>query len=146
MTVVADTSFLMAGIVTSHAVHSRALPWMNRLRAGEFERWCVPQHALAELYAGLTRIPFQRPIPPPEAAWRVIEEQLLPFAQIVPLAPADYQKVIRRLAAAGLPGGVVYDGLIAQTAINTGAELLLTFNPSHFRRVWPEGGERIREP
>lgn len=39
----------------------------------------------------------------------------------------------------GLSGSLIYDALIAHAAEKAGAEHLLTFNESHFRRVWPEG-------
>jgi len=30
--------------------------------------------------------------------------------------------------------------------LKTGAEILLTLNPDHFRRVWPPGAERVQVP
>jgi hypothetical protein len=38
---------------------------------------------------------------------------------------------------------VTYDALLARAAEVGGAELLVTLNPEHFLRVWPEGWERV---
>lgn len=58
---------------------------------------------------------------------------------VVPLAQGDYLSTIRRISSMGLSGSLIYDALIAHAAEKAGAEHLLTFNESHFRRVWPEG-------
>jgi len=46
----------------------------------------------------------------------------------------------------GLSGGIIYDALIARAAEKAGAERLLTFNESDFRRVWPEGASILLSP
>jgi len=46
----------------------------------------------------------------------------------------------------GLTGGIVYDALIAFAARKAKVDRMLTFNVSNFRRVWPEGGDRIIAP
>jgi predicted nucleic acid-binding protein len=45
-----------------------------------------------------------------------------------------------------LSGGAVYDSLIARAAEKAGADRLLTLNPAHFHRVWPEGAAAILPP
>jgi len=46
----------------------------------------------------------------------------------------------------GLWGGSVYDALIARAAEKAVVEHLVTFNASHFRRVWPEGEPLLVTP
>ena len=58
---------------------------------------------------------------------------------VVPLVQEDYLSTILRISSMGLSGSLIYDALIARAAEKAGAEHLLTFNESHFRRVWPEG-------
>ena len=52
MRILFDTSVLVAAMVESHPMHSRALPWLQQVRAGEPEdSFFVAAHTLAELYA-----------------------------------------------------------------------------------------------
>jgi predicted nucleic acid-binding protein len=39
------------------------------------------------------------------------------------------------MAALNLPGGGIFDALIAQAALNAGVDILLTLNPNHFTRL-----------
>jgi hypothetical protein len=53
------------------------------------------------------------------------------------LAPKEYVDLVNQLAAAGLIGGVVYDGIIATVAERENVDHLLTLNVADFRRLWP---------
>ena len=56
--------------------------------------------------------------------------------------PTAWDDRLRRppcASALGLTGGMIYDALVVTAAEKAGAEKLVTFNPDHFRRVWPEG-------
>ena len=59
MKVAFDTSVLIAGSVSSHPHHERALWWLADDR--EFER-CASWHALAETWSVLTRLPLRPPV------------------------------------------------------------------------------------
>lgn len=65
---------------------------------------------------------------------------------VTPLTARDYARALDAMAGLGLSGGVIYDGLVAQVARRLKADLLVTLNPRDFRRVWPEGAERVCEP
>jgi predicted nucleic acid-binding protein len=120
MKILFDTSVLVAAIVEPHPMHSRALPWLQRAKAGEFD-FVVASHTLAELYAVLTTLPV-KPRMLPATAWRLIHEN-----------------VVKHMADLGLSGGIVYDALIARAAQKSGVERLLTFNADDFTRLWPDG-------
>lgn len=139
-----DTSVLVAASVESHPHHARAWLWLKRAHGGEID-FHVAAHSLAECYAVLTAIPTRPRITPPTAA-RIIQENVESKARIVALTAADYRSVVRELARLGLSGGVIYDAIIARSAAKARAELLLTLNPDHFTRVWPEGADIVSVP
>lgn len=74
MKILFDTSVLVAAVIEPHPMHTRALPWLKRARAGEFD-FFVASHTLAELYAVLTTLPVSPRISP-GTAWRLIHENI----------------------------------------------------------------------
>lgn len=134
MTVVLDTSVLVAGLVEAHPSHRAAFPWLRRVAAGA-ERGAVAAHTVAETYAVLTALPH-RPRITPAAGLELIRTNLRRF-RIVPLGTRDYQRVVRALAQADLAGGIVYDALIAWAAAKVRAERIVTLNPRDFDRLGP---------
>ena len=117
---------------------------MRRARSGE-DRLLTSAHNLAEVYSVLTTLPLSPRISPAAAA-RIIRENLEAHAEIRPVTVADYRAVVRDLGDVGLAGGIISDALACRAAIRAGAEVILTFNPKGFRRVWPNAGIRIEEP
>lgn len=101
-------------------------------------------HTLAELYAVLTRLPVRPPIAP-EIAEHLIARNLQKF-EVVTLMREDYQQAINRLVSLQLPGGVIYDALIAQCALKTDVEQILTLNPKHFIRLGEDVAQRVEVP
>ena len=144
MKILFDTSVLVAAVVQPHPMHSRALPWLKRAKAGEYD-FVVATHTLAELYAVLTTLPV-KPRISSSTAWRLIQENIEGSAKTVSLSPSDYRQTIKRMADFGLSGGIIYDALIAIVAQKAGIERLMTFNADDFRRVWPEGEAIIYVP
>ena len=144
MRVLFDTSTLVAAMVGPHPMHHRVLPWLQQAHEGQIE-FSVASHTLAELYAVLTRLPV-RPRMSPGTALRLIGQNVESQAKIISLTPADYGAVIRRMAELGVAGGAIYDALIARAAYKIKAERLLTLNPDDFKRVWPEGADRLSVP
>jgi predicted nucleic acid-binding protein len=144
MKTVFDTSVIVSGIVESHPMHPKCLPWLQRAKAGEVE-CIVVSHTLAETYAVLTTLPV-RPRISPLVAQRLIDNNLQANARIVALTVADYWNTIQRMAEMGLSGGTVYDALIATVARRLSVDRLLTLNADDFRRVWPEGKQVIATP
>lgn len=137
MKILFDTSVLVAAIVEPHPMHSRALPWLQRAKAGEFD-FVVASHTLAELYAVLTTLPV-KPRISPSTAWRLVHENVEISAKMVSLSPSDYKSTVKHMADLGLSGGTVYDALVAKAARKSRVERVLTFNPDDFARVWPDG-------
>lgn len=61
----------------------------------------------------------------------------LQFLDAITLEKADYQAAIAQMTALNLPGGGIYDALIARAASKVAADRLLTLNPKHFTRLDP---------
>jgi predicted nucleic acid-binding protein len=139
-----DTSVLVAASVEPHPMHERSLVWVKRAKAEELEM-LVASHTIAELYGVLTTLPV-RPRISPDTAVRLILENVRKIAKVVPLSVSDYEAAIERLAELGIPGGAVYDALIARAAKKSGAERFLTLNAGDFERVWPEGKSLLSLP
>jgi predicted nucleic acid-binding protein len=145
MRVLFDTSVLVPAVVQAHSMHARALPWLMRAQSGGDLQLVLSSHSLAELYASLTRLPVSPRITPDRAS-RIIDGIVAAAREIVSLLPEDYTSTIQRISGMGLSGGIVYDALIARAAEKSMVEHLVTFNVSHFRRVWPEGEPLLVTP
>lgn len=139
-----DTSVLVAGIVESHPMHSRALPWLKEAKARKFD-FLVASHTLAELYAVLTVLPVEPRISP-GTAWRLIHDNVENTGKTISLSPSEYSLTIKRLSELGITGGAIYDALLAKVAEKAGAKRLLTFDIDDFKRVWPEGRDIVTMP
>lgn len=144
-----DTSVLVAALVRSHPRHDRCLSWLVRAQTGEVDL-VLAAHSLAELHAVLTALPVKPRISPRTALRLAEENHLRPRpagrAEVVALSVDDYITVLDTAARFSLAGGIVYDALLARAAEIGRVEQLVTLNPAHFRRVWPEGASRVREP
>jgi predicted nucleic acid-binding protein len=144
MKILFDTSVIVPAIVEEHPRHRRAFSFLKGAKSGEFEM-LVASHTLAELYAVLTTLSVRERITP-DMSKRLIQNSIEPFARVISLSHSDYIFVIRNMAELGIPGGAIYDALIARAAQKGRADKILTLNPQDFRRVWPEGASLIEEP
>ncbi|MEM8858860.1 MAG: PIN domain-containing protein [Chloroflexota bacterium] len=142
--VLLDTSVIVAALVESHSNHERAFPWLKRAKAGEFEL-VISAHTIAEVYAVLTRLPI-RPRIQPAVAEVLIRENILKVCEPVALTAEDYSTVVQSQAEKGLPGGSIYDAIIARVALNAKVDQLVTLNPADFKRVWNGEAKIIIEP
>ena len=77
-------------------------------------------HSLAETYAVLTRLPGDARVSPPDAV-RLIDET---FGAPVIISAESSAIAHGTLAALGIAGGAVYDGLVAMAASQHGLTLL----------------------
>jgi predicted nucleic acid-binding protein len=136
-----DTSVLISAFVEDHKDHERCLaaysPANNRVA-------CCAAHSLAEVYAGVTRLP---------GAFRASREQAILFLSdmeehltIVSLDAAEHSVIIRQAAANGILGATIYDALLAACAIKAKAETIYTDNERHFRMFGSEVASRVRKP
>lgn len=144
MKILFDTSVLIAALVESHPLHGRAFPWIRRAKEKKLEL-IVASHTLAELYAVLSTLPL-KPRISPSVAWRLVKDNIISNSKIISLTPTEYGLTIKSLSEAGLIGGVTYDALIAKVAQKAKVKKLLTLNIDHFKKVWPEGENKIISP
>jgi predicted nucleic acid-binding protein len=144
MKVLLDTSVLVAAFLPNHNSHPESLAWVAAAKSGAVTL-CAASHSLAEVFSVLTRLPPRYAVAP-AAAVVLIESNIVGVAKLRSLTPNQYARVIKRVAAERLAGGIVYDALIAEVARLEKVDFLVTLNPLHFRRVWPDAANRIISP
>lgn len=138
-----DTSVLVAAALPEHPNYTQALQWLQRVHNNEVEGF-ISTHTIAELYSVLTRLP-RNPRISPITAQQLIAGNLIPFTKVV-LTFEDYQAVLSRMVSLNLPGGGIYDALIAQAAIKAQVALLLTLNPNDFNRLGEDIAQLVQVP
>jgi len=106
------------------------------------ERLIIPAHAMLESFAVLTRMPVRLS---PEDARRLLQESFFESAKVASLAGDAAWDTIQELSLRDMGGGIIYDAVIARTAFDAGASVLLTWNIKDFLRVAPPG-LAIRQP
>lgn len=132
---------LIPAFVEDHKDHDRCLavyaPSNKRVA-------CCAAHSLAEVYAGVTRLPAGFRASPAQAILFLadIEEHLT----IVSLDSAEYLTTIRQASANGILGATIYDALLAACAIKAKAETIYTDNERHFRMFGPDVASRVKRP
>lgn len=135
MRILFDTSVLVAALVKQHQSHEACLARLLDVQNGSHQG-LISTHSLAELYSVLTRLPY-RPQIRPEQAQRLMMENLKDVEK-VPLNSVDYEQAIALMVRLNLPGGGIFDTIIAQAALKANADALLTLNPKHFVRLGEE--------
>jgi predicted nucleic acid-binding protein len=111
-------------------------------RRARRERLVIPAHALLASFVVLTRMPVRLS---PADARRLLEESFFKTAEIASLAGGAAWTTIQDLSLRDMGGGIACDAVIAHTALDTGASVLLTWNTKDFLRLAPPGLE-IRQP
>ncbi len=136
-----DTSVLIPAFVEDHEDHERCLavyaPSDKRIA-------CCAAHSLAEVYAGVTRLPGVFRASPKQALLFLsdIEDHLT----IVSLDSAEYLTAIRQASANGIVGATIYYALLAACAIKAGAETIYADNERHFNMLGSEIASRVKRP
>jgi len=139
-----DSSVLIAGMLGLHSDHRRARIWLEKAKNGEIEA-IVSAHSLAEVYSVLTRMP--RPLQVSTAvALQLIERNILNYTKVIALTADDYRDLIRHLSQAGIAGGAVYDGIIANVAAKEQVDQIVTLNAKDFHRVYPSLAANVIVP
>jgi predicted nucleic acid-binding protein len=140
-----DTNVLVAASVQEHQHHVQAFDLVKAVREKALQG-CIGTHGLAEFYSVLTRAPFTPRVHPTEAG-RFLDDNVLPYFELVALSANDYKAVLRSCAAAGVIGGAVFDALHLHSAQKAGCDRVYTFNVKDFRALAPSGiAERIAAP
>ncbi len=143
MNVLFDTSVIVAALLPQHPSHPPCFIHLQAAKSAQIKGY-LSTHSLAELYSVLTRMPSQPRISPKDAK-RLIENNLK-YLETVVLDQADYQTAIVQMTALNLPGGGIFDALIAQAALKSAADRLLTLNPKHFTRLGTELAQIVYVP
>jgi predicted nucleic acid-binding protein len=129
MRVLLDTSCLVAAVLPQHEHHAATVAELARRRAAGHQ--CVTAaHVVTEAYAVLTRLPPPHRLAAADAA--AVLDRNWGTATTIALTAAESWRVLRQHAAAGIGGGRIYDGLIAQCARKGKAAEILTWNVRHF--------------
>jgi predicted nucleic acid-binding protein len=128
-----DTNVLVAASVENHPHHVPAFDLVKAVKEGALQG-CISTHGLAEYYSVITRAPFAPQVHPTEAG-RFLDENVLPYFELLAISVDDYKAVLKSCSAAGLIGGVVYDALHMHVAENAGCERMYTFNVRDFRAL-----------
>ena len=138
MVILFDTSALVAALIPSHPHHAWAYArWVNSASPA------LAAHSLAETYAVLTASPQFRVRP--ETAMSTVRLVAARF-QVISLNTEGYLNALERTMGLRLQGGAIYDVLIAQVALESGAERLITLNAKHFVRLGQEVARLVEEP
>ena len=134
-----DTSCLVALLTDNHIFHEPTRSECERLKR-QSVLFVVPCHVLLECFSVLTRMPppYRRP---PEEAERLLQENFGREVETPGVASNLAWTCVRELVAAGLGGGDIYDAVIARSAFDAGAAVLLSWNVKDFVRVAPAGLE-----
>ena len=132
-----DTNVLIAAFVGEHPHHVPAFDLVRTVKDGALSG-CISTHGLAEFYSVITRAPFNPRVHPSEAL-RFLDDNVLPYFEVVSLTTGDYKVLLRASADAGLIGGVVFDALHLHCAEKSGCDRIYTFNLKVFRAVASQG-------
>jgi predicted nucleic acid-binding protein len=137
-----DTSVLVALLAKASERHSptRACYQVHR-KAGD--QFVLTEHALLEAFAVLSRSP--RPISMPPSLAREALLDHFRDAIIAPFRSGLAWDAMAHTLSRGHWGGRIYDAVIALSAFEAGARVLLTWNVRHFISVSPPGLE-VRAP
>jgi predicted nucleic acid-binding protein len=123
-----DSSVIIAGLLSWHEFHRRALPALQKAMTGR--RLLIPFPALVESYSVMTRLPSPHRLRP-EIAQQLLHDSFSD-ARIVSLSSREAWTFLGDCVASATAGGRVYDAVVASAAIEARARELLTFNPRDF--------------
>jgi predicted nucleic acid-binding protein len=138
-----DTSVLIAALLVEHSSHAAALSKLELARRGEVQGY-LSTHSFAELYSVMTRLPPPLRVTPEEAV--EILTDLAEYVEPIPLVATDYQRAIALMAKLNLPGGGIFDAVIAQAALKAAVDRLMTFNAKDFVRLGQEISALVQVP
>ncbi len=142
MKILFDSSVLIAAFVESHPKHKSALSFLIKAKNKEFELF-VSAHTILEVYSVLTSAPFTPKITS-VIAKRLIENNIKSIAKIIYLLDKDYFAIVEKMSRAGLIGGIVYDAIIVECALNSKVDKIVTLNPKDFLRLTKESSTKAK--
>jgi predicted nucleic acid-binding protein len=136
-----DTSVLVATFYGDHQHHEASFELFLRYEKADAS---CGAHSLAEVYASLTSMPGKARVSPDEALLFLgnIRERVT----VIALTADEYFRVIESAAENGVAGGSIYDALLGQCALQSGAEKIYTWNTKHFKRLGSEVAAKLATP
>ena len=141
-----DPTIFVAASVEDHVHHNQALAALELAKSAKMKnKNYVSGHGLAEAYSVLTRTPF-RPTVYPAEALKILDENILPYFQLVTITPQMYIEAIRECADRGWIGGRIHDAIHLRCAREADCERIYTFNVHHFQQLAPDLAQRIGAP
>ena len=143
MIVALDTSVIVAGLVTSHPHHARAVVWLEAAASHRIDAQLC-SHGIAEAWAVLTRLPLNPRLGGAEV--RLVLQRLRQHVRTIPLEGARYDLALERCVDRGLRSGAIFDALHLVAAEESGAEVFLTLNIRDFERLAATGATRVAAP
>ena len=127
-----DTSVLVGAFYGDHPRHTACLRLLED--ASKRTHFCAA-HAMAELYAVMTRLPVRPRITPEQGLLFV--ENVRDNLSVVTLSAAEQFEATAEAARRGLGGARVYDLLTLKCAVKAGAERVYALNLPEFTRLAP---------
>jgi predicted nucleic acid-binding protein len=102
-------------------------------------------HAMSETFAVLTGGKPSRRLRP-ALAFKLIEDNVLPFVELVHLTGKETLAAIAQSEARGVRGGAIYDLLHLAAARKAGAAALVTLDTRDFQALSRAGDPEVRLP
>ncbi len=133
MNVLFDSSVLIAAFVETHPKHNVALRLLTRGKEKEFDLF-VAAHSILEVYSVLTSAPFKPKITA-FTAKRLIDNNIKAVAKIIYLSDKDYFRIIEKMSDSDFTGGIVYDAIVVECALNSNIDEIVTLNSKDFLRL-----------
>lgn len=132
----------MAALDARHPHYQPCIDLLGSLQQGA--AYCA-LHSYAETYAVLSGKPGKPRLRPVDAEAMV--ERLDRVFTPIALTRNEYRDVIRKCASAAVSGGRLYDALILECGIKSGADAIYTLNDRDFLALAPpEIRPKIRRP
>ncbi|MHB8854814.1 MAG: type II toxin-antitoxin system VapC family toxin [Ignavibacteriaceae bacterium] len=133
MKILFDSSVLISAFVESHPKHKSALSFLMKAKNKEFQL-LVSSHTILEIYSVLTSAPFKPKITP-MVAKQLIENNIKNIAKTIYLTDEDYFKIVEKMSKSNFSGGIVYDAIVVECALNAKVDEILTLNSKDFLRL-----------
>jgi predicted nucleic acid-binding protein len=137
-----DSSVLVAALDAGHPHFRPCIDLLGSLREGG--AYCA-LHSYAEVYAVLSGKPGKPKLRPLDVD-AMIDRLDAAFTPIA-LTRREYRAVVHKTASLGAAGGQLYDALILECGIKSGADVIYTLNERDFQALAPpEVRPKIRRP
>jgi predicted nucleic acid-binding protein len=140
-----DTNVLVAASVQHHGHHPQSFDLVRAVKDKALHG-CISTHGLAEFYSVITRAPFNPRVHPAEVG-RFLDDNIIPYFELIAFTAQDYKAVLRSCTAGGLIGGLFFDALHIHGAQKANCDRIYTFNVKDFRSIAPAGfADKIAVP